>query len=65
MKCLDILTENDSIVVFNAPTPVSIPSSVIDYDLMDTVDFGQVYPPGGGTFIDVRYSTLFSPDTQV
>ena len=32
---------------------------------MDAEDAGQVYPPGGGMFVDVRNDTLSSPDTEV
>ena len=42
-------------------TPWYIPRPVVDGDVVDAEDTGQVYPPGGSLFVILRNNTLPSP----
>ena len=35
-------------------TPWCIVCPVVDGDVVDAEDAGQVYPPGGGRFVEIR-----------
>ena len=50
---------------YNVPTPMCIVCPVIDCDMLYAEDAGQVHPPGGVVFINIRYNALSSPDTQI
>ena len=39
--------------------------SVVDPDVVDAEGVGQVYRPGGRSFVVIGNDTLSSPDTQV
>ena len=41
-------------------TPCHIFRPVVDLDVVDAEDAGQVYPPGGGPFVESRDWTLSS-----
>ena len=46
-------------------TPGCVPRSIIDRDVVDAEDAGQVYPPGGGLLVVLRNYTLSSLPTKI